>query len=54
MHKYSNDWRMHQAFQSLKKITTRVVILWKWWKEAFVAGADIAEFADFSVEEAFN
>ncbi|MEZ7498488.1 enoyl-CoA hydratase-related protein [Flavobacterium sp. Arc3] len=43
---------LHQAFQELEKnYETRVVILTGSGEKAFVAGADIAEFADFSVEE---
>jgi enoyl-CoA hydratase len=43
---------LHQAFQELEKnYETRVVILTGSGEKAFVAGADIAEFAEFSVEE---
>lgn len=43
---------LHEAFQELEKnYETRVVILTGSGEKAFVAGADIAEFADFSVEE---
>jgi len=43
---------LHEAFQELEKnYDTRVVILTGSGEKAFVAGADIAEFADFSVEE---
>ena len=43
---------LHQAFEELEKnYETRVVILTGSGEKAFVAGADIAEFADFSVEE---
>jgi enoyl-CoA hydratase len=43
---------LHQAFEELEKnYVTRVVILTGSGEKAFVAGADIAEFADFSVEE---
>jgi len=43
---------LHQAFEELEKnYETRVVILIGSGEKAFVAGADIAEFADFSVEE---
>lgn len=43
---------LHQAFLELEKnYDTRVVILTGSGEKAFVAGADIAEFANFSVEE---
>ncbi|WP_367756273.1 enoyl-CoA hydratase/isomerase family protein [Flavobacterium sp. WC2430] len=43
---------LHQAFQELEKsYDIRVIILTGSGEKAFVAGADIAEFADFSVEE---
>ena len=43
---------LHQAFQDLEKsYDVRVIILTGSGEKAFVAGADIAEFADFSVEE---
>lgn len=43
---------LHQAFESLEKnYDTRVIILTGTGEKAFVAGADIAEFAQFSVEE---
>ncbi|PKH66811.1 enoyl-CoA hydratase [Flavobacterium sp. ALD4] len=43
---------LHKAFQELEQNPeTRVVILTGSGEKAFVAGADIAEFADFSVEE---
>jgi enoyl-CoA hydratase len=43
---------LHQAFEELEKnYETRVIILTGSGEKAFVAGADIAEFADFSVEE---
>jgi enoyl-CoA hydratase len=43
---------LHQAFEELEKnYETRVIILTGSGEKAFVAGADIAEFADFSIEE---
>jgi enoyl-CoA hydratase len=43
---------LHQAFQSLEKnYDTRVIILTGSGEKAFVAGADISEFSQFSVEE---
>ncbi|NGY36735.1 enoyl-CoA hydratase [Flavobacterium sp. XN-5] len=43
---------LHQAFEELEKnYEARVVLLTGSGEKAFVAGADIAEFADFSVEE---
>lgn len=43
---------LHQAFSALEKNQdTRVIILTGSGQKAFVAGADIAEFAEFSVEE---
>jgi enoyl-CoA hydratase len=43
---------LHQAFKSLESDKeVRVVILTGSGEKAFVAGADIAEFANFSVEE---
>jgi enoyl-CoA hydratase len=43
---------LHQALDQLNKNTdVKVIILTGEGEKAFVAGADIAEFADFSVEE---
>lgn len=43
---------LHDAFSELEKnYETRVIILTGSGEKAFVAGADIAEFADFSVAE---
>lgn len=43
---------LHDAFEELElDLETRVIILTGSGPKAFVAGADIAEFADFSVEE---
>jgi len=43
---------LHNAFETLEKqSTTRVIILTGSGEKAFVAGADIAEFAEFSVLE---
>lgn len=43
---------LHDAFKSLEKDkTTKVIILTGSGEKAFVAGADISEFADFSVKE---
>ena len=43
---------LHDAFQSLdENLETRVIILTGEGEKAFVAGADISEFANFSVEE---
>jgi len=43
---------LHNAFETLEKqSTTRVIILTGSGEKAFVAGADIAEFAEFSVQE---
>ncbi len=43
---------LHNAFSELEKnYETRVIILTGSGEKAFVAGADIAEFADFSVAE---
>lgn len=43
---------LHQVFKTLEKDSDiRVVILTGSGQKAFVAGADIAEFADFSVKE---
>lgn len=43
---------LHHAFGELElNLDTRVIILTGSGEKAFVAGADIAEFADFSVEE---
>lgn len=43
---------LHDAFQSLdEKPETRVIIITGEGEKAFVAGADISEFANFSVEE---
>ena len=43
---------LHDAFQSLDESSeTRVIILTGEGEKAFVAGADISEFANFSVEE---
>ena len=43
---------LHNAFQSLDESSeTRVIILTGEGEKAFVAGADISEFANFSVEE---
>lgn len=43
---------LHHVFSSLEKNQdTRVIILTGSGQKAFVAGADIAEFAEFSVEE---
>ena len=43
---------LHDAFQSLdENHETRVIILTGEGEKAFVAGADISEFANFSVEE---
>ncbi len=43
---------LHSALNSIEKDTDiRVIILTGSGEKAFVAGADIAEFADFSVEE---
>jgi enoyl-CoA hydratase len=44
---------LHHAFTSLEKDNSiKVIILTGSGEKAFVAGADISEFADFSVEEA--
>lgn len=43
---------LHQAFKALEQNpAVRVILLTGSGEKAFVAGADIAEFADFSVEE---
>lgn len=43
---------LHEAFKALNEDNTvRVIIVTGSGEKAFVAGADIAEFADFSVEE---
>lgn len=43
---------LHQAFEALEQnLDTRAIILTGSGQKAFVAGADIAEFAGFSVEE---
>ncbi|UQD55630.1 enoyl-CoA hydratase/isomerase family protein [Flavobacterium sp. K5-23] len=43
---------LHSAFETLEKsYDTRVIILTGSGEKAFVAGADIAEFAHFSIEE---
>jgi len=43
---------LHQAIETLEKDTTvRVIIITGSGEKAFVAGADIAEFADFSIAE---
>ena len=43
---------IHQVFKSLKtNDTVRVIVLTGSGEKAFVAGADIAEFADFNPEE---
>jgi enoyl-CoA hydratase len=43
---------LHDAFDSLHKdVTTKVIIITGSGEKAFVAGADIAEFANFSVEQ---
>ncbi|MEA1786597.1 enoyl-CoA hydratase-related protein [Arenibacter sp. GZD96] len=43
---------LHQVFLALKDSkTTKVIILTGSGEKAFIAGADIAEFADFSVQE---
>ena len=43
---------LHQAIQTLEKETAvRVIIITGAGEKAFVAGADIAEFADFSIAE---
>src|SRR5699024_4319868 len=43
---------IHQAFKSFKEDeNTKVIILTGSGEKAFVAGADISEFADYSVEE---
>lgn len=43
---------LHNAFETLEKQSTiRVIILTGSGEKAFVAGADIAEFANFSVQE---
>lgn len=43
---------LHEAFKALNEDSTvRVIIVTGSGEKAFVAGADIAEFADFSVEE---
>lgn len=43
---------LHEAFDSLDKDTaTKVIIITGSGEKAFVAGADIAEFADFTVEQ---
>lgn len=43
---------LHEAFKNLKqKDHVRVIILTGSGEKAFVAGADISEFADYSVEE---
>ncbi|MDT7831527.1 enoyl-CoA hydratase-related protein [Flavobacteriaceae bacterium S356] len=43
---------LHTAFDTLNKDTnTKVIIITGSEQKAFVAGADISEFADFSVEE---
>jgi enoyl-CoA hydratase len=42
---------LHDAFKSLKEdLSTKVIILTGTGEKAFVAGADISEFANFSVE----
>jgi enoyl-CoA hydratase len=42
---------LHDAFKSLKEdLSTKVIILTGSGEKAFVAGADISEFANFSVE----
>ncbi|MBB4118533.1 enoyl-CoA hydratase [Mesonia hippocampi] len=46
---------IHQAFTALKTDqNTKVIILTGSGEKAFVAGADISEFADYSVEEGKN
>ena len=46
---------LHDAFKALKdKDEVKVIILTGSGEKAFVAGADISEFADFSVEEGKN
>ncbi|HET8810766.1 MAG TPA: enoyl-CoA hydratase-related protein [Flavobacteriaceae bacterium] len=46
---------INEAFENLKNDeTTKVVIITGNGEKAFVAGADIAEFADYSVEEGKN
>jgi enoyl-CoA hydratase len=46
---------LHQAIETLEKETTvRVIIITGSGEKAFVAGADIAEFADFSIAEGLN
>lgn len=43
---------LHQAFKSLNEdATAKVIIVTGSGEKAFVAGADISEFADFSVEQ---
>lgn len=43
---------LHEAFDEANKdITTKVIIITGSGEKAFVAGADISEFADFNVEE---
>ena len=43
---------LHEAFKTLEQSTeTKVIILTGEGEKAFVAGADIAEFANFSVDE---
>ena len=43
---------LHDAFKTLdESVDTRVIILTGEGEKAFVAGADISEFANFSVEE---
>ncbi|WP_295335330.1 enoyl-CoA hydratase-related protein, partial [Flavobacterium sp.] len=43
---------LHDAFESLENDTkVRVIIVTGEGEKAFVAGADISEFAEFSVEE---
>lgn len=43
---------LHQAFAALNKdVNTKVIIITGSGEKAFVAGADISEFADFSVEQ---
>ena len=41
---------LHQAFEELEK-NSKVIIITGSGEKAFVAGADISEFADFNVEE---
>ncbi len=42
---------LHAAFDAVDRRNTKVIILTGSGEKAFVAGADISEFADFNVEE---